>query len=172
MAFTWCSVTIEIFDYKRCLLFLLPSVTVICSGKEWWGLHWGGGQSLRKATSMKTLLSFALGEALCLFWPLKGAIFVNKIGLPCGARALLSQRKLAAFQDSTVSSHLFAAVIIYAPLTACSRADTSHSVQEEPDVLQQFHSTSTPALPVFFPGILSSYLAQEKLLALGYAWAR
>lgn len=85
MAFTWCSVTIEIFDYKRCLLFLLPSVTVICSGKEWWRLHWGGGQSLRKATSMKTLLSFALGEALCLFWPLKGGYFCqqNRASLQC-----------------------------------------------------------------------------------------
>lgn len=85
MAFTWCSVTIEIFDYKRCLLFLLPPVTVVCWGKEWWRLHGGGGQSLRKATSMKTLLSFALEEALCLFWPLKGDYFCpqNRASLWC-----------------------------------------------------------------------------------------
>lgn len=61
--------------------------------------------------------------------PSKGAIFVNKIGLPYGVRALSSQRKLAEFQGSAVSSCTFDAVIIYALLTACIRADTSHSVQ-------------------------------------------
>lgn len=83
-----------------------------------------GGRSLRKRTDMKVVLCCVLGQDLCHLCPLKGGDFANKIGVPYSVRALLSQRKPAEFQGSSVSSQMFDAVIIYTLLTAWKRAET------------------------------------------------
>ena len=71
-----------------------------------------------------SVLCCVLGQDLCHLCPLKGGDFANKIGVPYSVRALLSQRKPAEFQGSSVSSQMFDAVIIYTLLTAWKRAET------------------------------------------------
>lgn len=99
---------------------------------------------------------------ICRLCPLKGYYFCQKIGGVYCVRTLLFQRKSAEFQDSTVSSQLFDAVIIYGLLTACVRAEALHSAlraQHSAVTAQQFPSCTAP----FVPWILIPYLTQKNL---------